>query len=260
MERFRARHKQPENDYNVDLDEAVKPENLTGDGEVRAKASGAIAAELVRYAGLDENSALARYATTGRGSNEELREEYLLIHHDPSAPEPIRELVAWFASGVIAAENTYGRFPHRPHGQTPSLRSILWETSTGEGEEAIAVNVPADTPTEIIRRLRDRLTPLLDELGAPFEAFLKLPDVNATADNLQKTFQDFYIGSFDDREALVRELTEYNQWEEEITRLCQQHGIPEGVVTIDLDELWHYVEGGWDIIPGNDGRLHVFMT
>ncbi|MCD1270054.1 hypothetical protein B5M43_014690 [Microbacterium sp. MEC084] len=155
MERFRARHEQPENGHGVDLDEALRPENLTGDGEVRVKASRAIAAELVRYAGLDEDSALARYATTGRGSNEALREEYLLIHHDPSAPEPIRELVAWFASGVIAAENTYGRFPNRPHGQTPSLRSILWETSTGEGEEAIAVNVPADTPTEVIRRLRD---------------------------------------------------------------------------------------------------------
>ncbi|MCD1270053.1 hypothetical protein B5M43_014685 [Microbacterium sp. MEC084] len=84
--------------------------------------------------------------------------------------------------------------------------------------------------------------------------------MNATADNLQKTFQDFYIGSFTDREALVRELTEYNQWEEEITGLCRQHGIPEGVVSIDLDELWHYVEGGWDIIQGRDGRLHVFMT
>lgn len=260
MERFRARHKQQENPFNVDLDEAVKPENLTGDGEVRAKASGAIAAELVRFAGLDEDSALARYAATGQGRNEELREEYLLIHHDPSTPEPLRELIAWFASGVIAAENTYGRFPHRPHGQTPTLRTILWETVTGEGTEALTVNVPADTPREIIRRLRDRLTPLIEELGAPFEVFLQLPDVNATADNLQKTFEELYIGSFDGREELVRELTEYNQWEEEINQLCHQHGIPEGVVTIDLNELWRYVEGGWDIIPDRDGRLHVFMT
>lgn len=220
----------------------------------------AIAGELARFGGFNQDSALAQYAETGRGSNHVLREEYLLIHHDPSTPELVRELVAWLGSRLVAEENPVARPPSRPRGATPVLSTILWYTATGEGEDALNVHVPADMPTPIIDCVGDRLTPLVDALGEPFVAFLQLPDVDATAHNLQQTFDEFYIGSFDDREAPLRGLTEFSEWEREINRLCHEQGIPEGVVTIDQDELWLYAEGGWDIVTGRDGRLHVFTT
>lgn len=255
MERQRTNRPQEE----IDLDAALAPENLTADGEVTKRTARAIAGVLARYAGLGESSALHRYAVTGRGTNHELRTEYLPLHENPGTPEPIRELIAWLASGTIAEENPVSRRALRTRGTAPALSALLWQTTTGPPGNEIRVHVPADTPPATVRPLRETLTPLIDSLGPPFIAFLTLPDVDATAASLHRSFDEFYIGSYTTREALLREQTELPIWEEEIQALCEAQGIPDGIVTLDLDELWHYAEATWDIVTAPDGTLHQFI-
>ena len=254
MERHRTRHPGDE----VDLDAALAPENLTADGEITKRTARVIAAVLADHAGLDDTSALRRYAASGIGRNAELRTEYLPIHENPDTPDPLRELVAWFASSTITAENPVARPTPRPRGARPSLSALLWHTTTGPPGFELNVHVPADTPPTTVRTLWDALTPLIDTLGRPFIAFLTLPDVDATAANLQRCFDEFYIGSYPSREELLRDQTELPVWEEEIRALCEAQGIPDGIVALDLDELWHYAEGTWDIVTDHDGTLHQF--
>lgn len=259
MEYGRLSHEPSEADIMQRLEDA----RLSG-REIDSDTAMAIARFLGSLRSGGDKSPLRDFADTGRGWNEDLRAQYLPIYLDAEAAPDSRTMAAWLSSYLVDRENPqrsrwYGAHERTP-GQEPDLSRLLWSTYTGEGDAAFTVSVPADTPAEVITGLGTSLQPLLDHYGTPIRAFLTLPDVDATAPDLQLNFEQTYVGSFETRDKTIRGLTEYDEWEAELGELCRNHAIPEDIVTIDQNELWRYILDTYDVIEGDDGLLYVFMT
>ncbi|MBT9605907.1 hypothetical protein [Microbacterium sp.] len=252
----------PEHENQLpDVDAAIEATRHTNE-EISTATARAIAHDLAIMIGPEVATALTRFSADGIGTNTELRREYLAVYDNPTVPQIARDMAAWLGSYHVAQENPDPPWRKRQAGTVPVLSDLLWRTAIEPYTHGVALPayVPADTPAAIIAGLPGRLRPLIDHYGAPMRAFLELPDVNAIASNLQKTFDDFYIGSYADREAAIRGLTELDDWEREIRALCVAHGIPDDAVTIDRDMLWQFISEGWDIVLGDDDQLHAFTT
>jgi hypothetical protein len=96
----------------------------------------------------------------------------------------------------------------------------------------------------------------LAEHGDAFRAYLHLPDVDETADDLLLTFREFYIGTYPDIDALLDALTEIRDWEAAIDELAARHGI-DGLVSLDRSKVELVARETWDIVDLG-GRLYVF--
>ena len=97
----------------------------------------------------------------------------------------------------------------------------------------------------------------IDHYGAPFRAFLRLPDVRPDDPELVDMFRDTYVGQFVSMDDIVDSLTEITSWEAEISSLAERLGI-SGYITLDRAGIADRVRDTWDIVP-LDGSLYVFM-
>ena len=97
----------------------------------------------------------------------------------------------------------------------------------------------------------------IEHYGAPFRAFLRLPDVRPDDPELVDMFRDTYIGQFVSMDEVVDSLTEIDTWEAEISSLAERLGI-SGYITLDRAGIAERVRDTWDIVP-LDGALYVFM-
>ena len=97
----------------------------------------------------------------------------------------------------------------------------------------------------------------IDHYGAPFRAFLRLPDVRPDDPELVDMFQDAYVGQFFSMDEIIDSLTEAADWEVEISSLAERLGIP-GYITLDRAMIADRVRDAWDIVPF-DGALYVFI-
>jgi len=96
----------------------------------------------------------------------------------------------------------------------------------------------------------------LADHGDAFRAYLSLPDVDESADDLLLTFGEFYIGAYPHIDALLDDLTEVCDWESAIDELAARHGI-EGLVSLDRSKVEPIARETWDIVELG-GRLYVF--
>jgi hypothetical protein len=96
----------------------------------------------------------------------------------------------------------------------------------------------------------------LADHGDAFRAYLHLPDVDQSADDLVVTFGEFYIGTYPHMDALLDELTEVRDWEAAIGELAARHGIDE-LVSLDRTKVELVARETWDIVDVG-GRLYVF--
>lgn len=96
----------------------------------------------------------------------------------------------------------------------------------------------------------------LAEHGDAFRAYLRLPDVDQSADDLLVTFGEFYIGTYPHMDALLDNLTEVRDWEAAIGELAARHGIDD-LVSLDRSRVELIARETWDIVEVG-GCLYVF--
>ena len=197
---------------------------------------------------------------TGEIRNERARRDYLPIYLDPEVSAIDTELIDRIGTAIINIEAPFnGRPPQLPPGGHLRLADVLWETTVGEGQDALEVWVRGDLPQEAINRLPVKFSRYLETYGDAFRALLSLPDVDASnGDDAIETFENTYIGSYRlDREHVLEEVAELIEMRNEIEAIAEKYGLGE-TITIDLDLAWDIVtEHMFDIVEyGND--YHVF--
>jgi antirestriction protein len=93
------------------------------------------------------------------------------------------------------------------------------------------------------------------EHGAAYAAYVAM---TGTADpDLLDRFDDFYIGSYDDLEAWGRSLSDDFEWNAHLDEVVEPLIRPH--LRIDYTAVGRAARDSWDVLPGHDGRLHVFL-
>lgn len=202
-----------------------------------------------------QGGALGEYARSGSGLNRDLREEYLAIYHDLGTSRHIREAIDWLGARLVKKENASTRRPHQPPG-APLLQNLLWRTSLDHESGSLLVSVRADIPNEIVDCLPERLGPMLDLHGEAFRAFLLLDDVEATANNVEESFLDSFVGVYSSRKDVIHGFTEVDGFAEALAYIRKQFMGGE-FVDLDMDGLWNQLGEVWDITILN-GEFFVF--
>lgn len=204
-----------------------------------------------------DDSALAALARNGYGRNRDLRAEYLPIYEDPTTTGSVLEAIDWLGAHLVNKENLEPSRTQRPPG-APTLRNLLWQTEVQGDGPPLHVNVRADIPNERIDQLADRLQPKLDQHGTAFRAFLLLPDVEATSDDLEESYLDSFQGEFAERDQLIRAFTEIDEFAAQLREIRERY-LGGEFVQVDMDGLWVQLNEVWDIVLIED-RYFVFNT
>jgi hypothetical protein len=219
----------------------------------------AIASRLIeRYEEEYELGALNDYVVTGDTRNGLVRGEYLALSEQPDVSRDDKELIAWLAEAIIDAEQPFlDRPPQRTPG-SPRLDKLLWNTTAGEGRDALHVWVRADASNETIAELPERLAPYLNAMGDAFRAFLSLPDVEATSEDIFESFNVSFVGTYPlDREQVLREVAEYGALEDAVRKAAADYGLSDAV-SIDAEYAWEIFEKWVYDVVELGGAYHVF--
>lgn len=93
--------------------------------------------------------------------------------------------------------------------------------------------------------------------GAPFAAFLRLDDTNPNDPDIENTFLNSYLASYDILRDAIDEQIDQLGWQDALTAMREEWGIAAG------DLLWNYtaIEAQYrevfDVIEAY-GRVHIF--
>lgn len=93
------------------------------------------------------------------------------------------------------------------------------------------------------------------EHGAAYSAWVTIVGTD-DREQLDK-FSDFYVGSYDSREAWMREAADELGWPAQRERINDP--LLQPYVTLDYAAMAEEAAQTWDAVTGIDGRLHVFM-
>jgi len=199
---------------------------------------------------------LARFVQTGEISNAEARAEYLPLYAAETTPDEVRELIDWLGAHLIHRENPH---PQRPDLFTsaPKLGNILWRTMREFDDYLVKLYIPGDLPSGEEPAMLERLAPLIRTYGDPFLHFLEMPDVDASAENIEESFHDFYVGTFPSRDEALAALIELDEIERAVHSLAGKYAGAE-FLTLDRDALWARICDIWEVIETGD-EYHVFV-
>lgn len=193
------------------IDEAIA--EAGADGEVPDWGARAMARYLATL--LDEpGSALNDFAGTAQIDYERLNAELATLWQEHAETDLTSEVINRLGTYLIAARRE----------TSPTIRS-----QTGGTE---------------------RLQGLIAAHGAPFEAFLQLPDV--TEQTAEATFLDSYYGSFASLEALIQQVGD----DHDIWQLLEDSSLSH-LASPDPGLLLKLAQERWDIVS-HKGRLYLF--
>lgn len=201
------------------------------------------------------DSPLARFAKTDTISNAEARAEYLPLYEDEATPDEVHELIDRLGAHLIVRENRQKPRPDFFVG-APRLGNILWLTEHKIDGYTVELYIPGDLPLDEEPRMVERVGPLIHRYGDPFLHFLEMPDVDASAENLEESFHDSYMGSFGSRDEALAALVEIDAIENAIGELATKFTGAE-FVTLDREALWERICEVWEVIESGD-KYHVF--
>lgn len=163
-----------------------------------------IAYNLIAHAPIDAvTTALERYASSGQGSRDELREEYLPLYQDPTMPVEGRLLLDALGTHLFHTEHpdTIAQGGHLPY----ALDGGLFYADNGHGERvAIAFQLPMGLSQADATGVADYLERCVQREGDAFRAFLRLPGVDATSPGLRSYFRAVHLKTPDEVEAAQR--------------------------------------------------------
>ncbi|MGH3992463.1 MAG: antirestriction protein ArdA [Pseudonocardiaceae bacterium] len=82
--------------------------------------------------------------------------------------------------------------------------------------------------------------------------------INGTDDRVVlERFNDFYVGSYENAEAWMREVADDLGWQKQRGRIMDP--LLQPYVTLDYAAMAEDAARSWDTVTGIDGRLYVFM-
>lgn len=209
-------------------------------------------ARLLAYnLGHDEDSQLRAFGRGEPRSNADLRDEYLPIYNDPETPDEVKERIDWLGAYLVARDNRVPSPVRRPDGPA-HLNGLLWQTRVAD----LAVSVRADLSTDEITALGETLQAHVARYGDAFAAFLTLPDIDASSDELEFSFTDSHLGSFSSQEEAMRAITELDDIERALQEIAQRYLGGEHAI-VDMEALWEHLQDVYEVIEEGDA-IHVF--
>lgn len=215
----------------VDTDEDLA--DVIGDALFEAEARGALpdwGARPIARALANEYSegptALHHFAATGRVDLQQLSRELALIYSQTPEQHEVRTWVGWLTRYIQA-------------------HSVPTDAASTEADRAQ------------LDPLLDRVGEALQQHGAAFRAYLRLPTVDIDQPDLLKGFQDYYVGSFDSMAALVDELTDARACMEAVREVASRWDFAN-FITLDYRRLSMAARETWNVVF-LEGRLYVFL-
>ena len=206
---------------------------------------------------LSRESALARFGRTGEGAYETLREEYLVLHNDPSVTKSTQELIDWLGTYLIRQQHPDARTVTYREVSPPRLDNILVPTGVEVGDWHLTVQVPGIYGSKDIADLIETLTELSADKDAALRAFLGLPDVNAMSGDIMEDFHQQYVGTYMSVEDAIHELAEVEERERDVFAYAEDRQLVIEQMTPDYEALREEVADGFDLVE-EDGRVYVF--
>ncbi len=105
---------------------------------------------------------------------------------------------------------------------------------------------------------RRRITSLYAIYGAPFAAYLTLPDTNLDTVTLDANFTDTYHATFPNAEALVAAHLDAMGWTDALAEFRRTWAIPDGLLTWNSGAAYRGITTHlYDVIEAG-GALHAF--
>lgn len=210
---------------------------------------------------LGRGSRLAEYGRTGHtdepGTYEALREEYLDLYIDPSTPQKVREWIDWFGTYLVGREQRSSGRQFMNEQLPPTLQLLLVETPVTIGGQTFTVHVSADRTQTNVDELRRGLEILELRNNDALQAFLSLPDVDATSTDLMESFEESFVGSFPSVEAALRGLLEVDEWEAGLQGFAAERGLLPEAVTLDLRVIEAQTREIYDLVE-HKGAVYAF--
>lgn len=240
--------------YQAWIGEGISAAQETG-SEIDVLTARLIAHALGRAFG--RTSALAGFARTGDGDYEALRDEYLALYTDETAPEMVREWINWFGTHLVYRDRIGSGRQFANEHLPPTLDRILLEASLQVGDESLTVHVPATCDRDAIVALAARLGELGVGDDEAMQAFLTLPDVNAAAENLTDSFTSNYIDTYESLEEATHHLMEIDEWERDITDYARERGFHIDGISPDYETLIERVRDAYDLVEWKT-KVHGF--
>ncbi|WP_298868507.1 hypothetical protein [uncultured Microbacterium sp.] len=203
------------------------------------------------------DSHLADFGRTGEGTSLDLRDEYLGLYNDADVHPAIKEWINWLGTYLVDREGRTNTRWFMNEYASPQLERILVETEIQFEGQPFYVHLPASLDSDAINALAEDLADLSIPEDDALQAFLSLPDVDASAPMLMEAFHENYVGEYSFAEDAGRELAELDGLEEAIDEAVQGRSLPDGSVTIDYGLIEEHVREAYDLVQWK-GRVYVF--
>lgn len=202
-------------------------------------------------------SVLTDFAFDGGGTYEDLRDEYLELYADPTAPPEVREWINWLGTYLIAQQREIPPAYTSRGDQPPALESLLVPTHFKIDGFDVQANVPASLNRAEIEEVTKLLSDLRVGEDSALQAYLQLPDVNPLDGDVMESFHEHYVGSYPSVPDVVHGLLDIDEFESDVRNYASEYGLhldgilPDYELLMDrLSEMYDFVEKG--------GRSYVF--
>lgn len=202
-------------------------------------------------------SHLADFGRTGEGAYLDLRDEYLDLYGSEHATAITKELIDWLGTYLVQRESLGSGRRFMNEHLPPKLDQLLVATGVDVGDWYFTVHVPASYGPAAIEELTETLTDLRLDEDEALQAFLSLPDVNATSGDIMESFRESFVGTFVSHEDAVHGLCELDEWESEVNDFAAERGLFIDQFTVDYEMLRDRLGEIYDLVEWKD-RVHVF--
>lgn len=108
------------------------------------------------------------------------------------------------------------------------------------------------------RRLSRTIRSLYEEHGPAFAAYLSLEDIDAASDSLADDYENAYVGTYLDEDALIENELSSLGWVEAVDAVIREQTIPEGVLEWNHDALLEHLRRYLYDLIDLDGFLYAF--
>ena len=205
---------------------------------------------------LGDAPGLDRFAATGEGDRLLIEQEYLDLYKNPTTPPVVRDWINWLASFLFWREHPTQSYPATYPVNADEIPRLLVHDKIDAPNASIDFYRPASQPREARYATQARIETLLIEYGNRLQAYLTLPDVDATNPTLIDELEANYIGVYRDVAEVISTLTDHDEWQSDLEEWAAERGV-QGMVSLDIDEIEKMARETWDIVE-LEGRCYVF--
>ncbi|MET4781624.1 hypothetical protein [Glaciihabitans sp. UYNi722] len=205
----------------------------------------------------DNGLTLGEFARTGAVSYTALSNEFLEVYNDPTTPAQVRTWIDWLGTYLVQANQEGSGWRFMINDAAPQLNRLLVATRISLGCTVSTVHIPASKTLEEVNALTRHLNALPTVGTTPFQVFLTLPDVDASANNVTDSFQDNYVGNFVSIEDALYGLVELEEWETDLHNFAAVRGILTKAVSIDHDMVEAQTREMYDLVE-REGVIYAF--